>query len=297
MLAARQELKPFWLIRYRLIDVTGLADDDIECGLVGSVTFCFFTYKLGQRPPEDGYAVHCYWEMQQNGLIDESNVQDNPAEYQSLTSQWRGSPLENIELLFVAEISPELRHPQRLVGLASASLMEQEGWVVFDGESSEWYPKAEMPADVFASVVLAIHVGRRLLGFAEAADRKKFLQGPKVQKSPEQVIGAYYKLLADAQGTDTGKQKDAFGMFSPLCKHLEKFADALEKVGHGSEIRAVVQIMAPHLEHVSGYSNLGNASLKCGQRDLAEQFFLKYRNQCTNYERGEEMASLENFHK
>jgi hypothetical protein len=110
-----RQTRPFWLIKYTLRDTTGLADDDTECGLVGSVTFCFFSYKLAQCPPEDGYAVHCYWEMEQKGLIEESDVQEEAGEYHNLVQQWRGPGLENPRVLFVAEISPNC-------GILNASL-------------------------------------------------------------------------------------------------------------------------------------------------------------------------------
>lgn len=48
----------------------------------------------------------------------------------------------------------------------------------------------------------------------------------------------------------------------------------------------------PYWDHPSGYSTLANAAFKTGQLDLAEEFCLKYREHCKNYERGEEMAML-----
>src|SRR6185295_10194261 len=57
------EVKHFWLIKYRVKDTTGLKTDDLGVGLVGSMTFCLFSYELEQRHPEDAYAIHCYWEM------------------------------------------------------------------------------------------------------------------------------------------------------------------------------------------------------------------------------------------
>src|SRR5262245_23143292 len=61
------ERKPFWLIQYlarRDPPDTPLYDDDVGIGLVGSMTWCFFAYNLDERPPQDAYAIHCYWEMQ-----------------------------------------------------------------------------------------------------------------------------------------------------------------------------------------------------------------------------------------
>jgi len=288
----KRELKPFWLLKYTLRDTTGLDDDEVECGLVGSITFCFFSYKLAQRPPEDAYAVHCFWEMEKNGLIEESDVRGEPGEYDSLTKQWSGPALVNPKILFVAEVSPELRYPQRLIGLASARLQGEEGWVVLDGNRSEWYSRAGQPPDVFESVPLKIHVGRHLLGFPGNADRKKHLAPGKPAKPPEQIISAYEKLLAQAQQTGAEKRKESFDHFGPLGKHLDKYTGALRATGRASEIRAVVQVLAPHWDHVTGFGNLGIAAFKCGQLDLAEGFFLKYRDQSKNYERGEEMRLL-----
>ena len=68
------EPKPFWLIKYRLKDTTGLLDDDVGVGLVGSMTFCFFGFNLDQRPPEDGYALHCYWELSHLDMVADAQL-------------------------------------------------------------------------------------------------------------------------------------------------------------------------------------------------------------------------------
>lgn len=158
--------KPFWLIRFRLRDRTGLEEDQVDCGLVGSMTWCFFAYEMHKRPPEDAYAIHCYWEMEQEALILESEV-ENPAEHAHLVEQWRGEPLESAEVRRIAEISPQLESPSRLVALASATMRGEAGSVVLDGPRSAWYPKSGQYGDGFGSVVLKIHVGRQLLGFDE----------------------------------------------------------------------------------------------------------------------------------
>lgn len=64
-----RDAKHLWLIKYCVKDATGLKPDDVGVGLVGSITFCLFLYKLEQRPPEDCYAIHCYWEMTGRNLI------------------------------------------------------------------------------------------------------------------------------------------------------------------------------------------------------------------------------------
>lgn len=285
-----REPKPFWLIKYLLRDTTGLEDDDVECGLVGSMTFCFFSKKLAQRPPEDSYAVHCYWEMEQHGLIEETNVQGDEGDYRDLLKQWSVAPLENPHIQFVAEISPELQYPQRLVALASASLNAEPGWVILDGNRSEWYPQAEQPVGAYESTILAIHIGRQLLGFTDKPARKHFLAPVAPPRPPEQVIVAYEKLLAQAQSAED--KKEAFRMFSPIDKHFDQYINALLSLGRTAEIRNLIPRLAPYWDHASGYSKLGNAAYRCGQLDLAEEFFLKYRSGCTNFERGEEMGLL-----
>lgn len=287
-----REVKPFWLIKYRAKDATGLDEDDVECGLVGSVTFCFFSYKLAQRPPEDAYAVHCYWEMEKAGLIDESDVRENPAECESLLKQWHGRLLENPQMCYVAEVSPELRHPQRLVGLASARLQGVDGWVVLDGERSEWYLKADMPPDVYESVVLKVHVGRQLLGFSEKPDRKKYLAAPVVPRLPNEIITAYTRLLSRAQQLEGKARKEALKSFTPVEKHFDAYVDALVSSGRAAEIVSVIQLLAPYWDHGRGFLKLGAAAFKCAQIELAEDFLLRGRSKWEGLERCEEAAML-----
>ena len=86
-----RELRSFWLIKYRIGGTPDPSSLDVGVGLVGSVTFCFFTYELERRPPEDAYAIHCYWEMQHRALIEEADAQRRRA-YQaaprSMPDEW-----------------------------------------------------------------------------------------------------------------------------------------------------------------------------------------------------------------
>jgi hypothetical protein len=263
----------------------------VECGLVGSMTFCFFSYHMAQRPPEDAYAVHCYWEMEYANLIEESDVQENPDEYASLLKQWRGGPLENPRMLCVAEISPELQLPQRLVGLASTRLAGIEGWVVLDGERSQWYPKSDMPV-TFDSVTLKIHVGRYLLGLSENADRKKYIAAQIPPKPPDLIIDAYRKLLSDAQSLNGKARKDALCYFKPLGRHFNTYVDALLRAGRVDEITGTIQALAPEWEFAGGFLLLGAGAFKCGQFDLAEGLLDKSRVGAESWERNEEVGCL-----
>lgn len=284
--------KWFSLVKYRAKDPTGLGEDDVGCGLVGSITFCFFSHNLEQRPPEDCYAIHCCWEMEQAKLIEKTDVRDNPSEYNSMLSQWTGAPLSNLTMTFVAEISPVIEYGQRLVGLASGILNGQQGWVVLDGNESCWYPRSEMPSGCSEGVVLNIHIGSRLLRFATGRDRQKYLATPLIPKPAEHVILAYQKLLANVQNASEKKVEKAANWLGPVGKHLDRYARALAQSGRTLEIRPAIELLKPHWDHVSGYGMLGSAAYICGQKDIAEAFFLKCRNNGESFQRGKEMDAL-----
>jgi hypothetical protein len=217
--------RPFWLIRFRMQDETGLNDDRVECGLVGGMTWCFFTYKLHQRPPEDGYAIHCCWEMEHAGLIEQTDV-TNSKEYAGMLGQWSGTPLTDARITKIAELSPKLGHPARLVALASATLDGCEGWAVLDGPRSTWYPRDEQPGDTGESVVLRIHVGRHLLGLTRTVDRRSYLSGESPQRDPKQIIAAYEKLLAIAESAPTDQQARMLAEGGPLGNHFDAYTAA-----------------------------------------------------------------------
>jgi hypothetical protein len=284
--------KPFWLIKYTLRDKTGLGEDDVGAGLVGSQTFCLFSYKLAQRPPEDAYAVHCCWEMEAEKLIGESLVENDSKEYDNLLQQWHGATLENAKMLVVAELSPELNYPQRLVGFASARVNGEEGCVVLDGERSEWYPRSEQPEQSTQISMLKVHVGRRLLGFTGKPDRKKYLRPPTPPKPPEQIIAAYEKHLAKAREALGKKREEAFSYRGVVKRYFEEYLDALVKVGRGADPREVIQLFAAEWDDWDEICTLGKAAFKAGHFDIAEEFLLKYRKHGANYERGDEMGLL-----
>lgn len=219
-----KEVSPFWIIQYRQRDRTGLEEDDVDCGLVGSVTWCFFTYKMHQRPPEDVYAIHAYWEMEHGDLIDENEVTD-PSEYERMLSQWQGEPLESATITQVVEVSPKLDTPSRFIALARATLQGGEGWVVLDGERSQWYPKSEQPEDTHETAILKIHIGRQLLGFTETPDRKNFLTTSPKSRSDQEWIETYEGFVAEASQADAKRQEELLGTRSLLARHFEKYID------------------------------------------------------------------------
>ena len=54
-----------WLFRYRYEEEGGEPEEGV--GMVGSVTFALFGEATADLPPEDIYALHCVWELQQEG--------------------------------------------------------------------------------------------------------------------------------------------------------------------------------------------------------------------------------------
>jgi hypothetical protein len=217
--------KPFWLIEYRVRDTSGLKADDVGVGLVGGVTFCLFGYKLEERPPEDGYAIHCYWEMQHRGLVSEAEVEEGSAEYDHLLADYRAGGLVAERITRVAELSSELNYPGQLVAIARANEDEVEGWLVLDGPRTRFYPDEELPDVPYETTVLGLHVGRQLLGFTDEPDRRAFLRPARAARTPAEVIEAYERLLEEAR-QDSGRAEELLGGGSPLASEFTAYAAA-----------------------------------------------------------------------
>ena len=171
-----RELRPHWLIKYCVKETTGIEALSTGVGLVGSVTFCFFSFELDRRPPEDAYAIHCYWDMKNRGLIAETDVTEDSTEYKHMLRQGAIDGLSGVKIISIAEMSQELEYPQRLVALAKATRQGESGWLVSDGPRSRWYAASEMPAETTDKTVLMIHLGRTLLEFTKEPDRRAWLQ-------------------------------------------------------------------------------------------------------------------------
>ena len=236
-----REPLPLWLIRFRLRDRTGLGEDHVDCGLVGSMTWCFFTKKMHERPPEDAYAIHCYSEMQHAKLIDEAEVVD-PSPYMEMLDEWRGGVLQKPKIRYVAKLTPELKYPAERVAIAAATVDGSEGWAVLDGPRSAWYPRAEQPKGTYESVVLMIHVGRQLLGFHDQPDRKKYLIGDPPRRAPQQVVENYENLLAEAGVADPKRQHELLGSSSVLSRHFGTYVDALVAIHGMARTNAVIDV-------------------------------------------------------
>lgn len=263
--------KPFWVIRYRLRDRTGLEDDDIDCGVVGSVTWCAFS-NMHERPPEDVYAIHCYWEMENSGLIDESDVTD-ASQHADMLDQWQGDRLESPKITLTAELSPKLKAPGQLVALATATLAGQEGWVALDGPRSTWYPKSEQPAKTSDNTVLQIHVGRQLLGFQDQPDRKKYLIAPAPPREPKEIIAAYERLMSEAAAAPPYRQKELLGSWnSPLSRHFDEYVDALATVNGTPKPATVADVYGRFMQLAAKADKSVNSTVHDASSVLGEHF-------------------------
>ncbi len=234
---------PFWLIRYRVQPPNALEEEDVDCGLVGSTTWCFFSYKMHQRPPEDVYAIHWYWEMEHQDLIEETEVTDAD-EYAGALELWRGDPLDSARVVRLAELSPKLRRSGQLVCLATASLNGQDGWVVTDHDDSAWYPKNEQPEGTHDETILKIHVGRQLLGFSDQPDRRKYLIEDQ-PRPPQPIVEAYERLLEEAATADSKRQEELLGNWTKggdLARHFEIYVDALVAIHGNTRAATLIQV-------------------------------------------------------
>ena len=221
------EVKSLWLIQYRLCDEYGLEADDVDCGLVGSTTWCFFSYNMHLRPPEDCYAIHCAWEL---GL--ENSEVDDQEEYAMMIRQWPHDPLSEAAVIRVLEIPSRVKYGRRLVALAKGTMNGEEGWAVLDGQESAWYAASEMPENQYEGILLNIHVGRRLLGLVGTPNRMKYLGNVPPKTEQSQFVEYYEKLLRECnEGEAVRKRALLADWKSPLGKHMQEYSEATEALG------------------------------------------------------------------
>ncbi len=60
------DYRDVWLFRYEYRSQDSPDDPDVGLGMVGSVTFALFGEATADLSPEDAYALHCCWELQNN---------------------------------------------------------------------------------------------------------------------------------------------------------------------------------------------------------------------------------------
>lgn len=228
------EMKKVWLIRYTKKDTTGLEPDDVDIGMVGPMTWCFFYRNFTRRPIEDVYAIYAYFECKNQDLLQESYEEETIDPDQWLR-QWKGEPLTEAKLIKTVSANGELNLRNHNLALASAKLNGEEGWVVFDGPRTRWYPKSEQPADQNGdyddSVILDIHLGRQLLQLTlDANNRKEFLKNGPKQRTPEEIVAAYEKLIDEFDQATTTRQVELLASYGELQPHFNSYVDSLVKL-------------------------------------------------------------------
>lgn len=229
---------PVWLLRYQARATSELDEDDTGVGMVGTVTWCFFSHDLDQRPPEDAYALHCCWELEPERLKF-LEVDGECTEYDALLAHWPGPPLAAPQIEHVVEVSPELQLPARLLAVAAAGCEGVSGWAVLDGPDSRWYPADDFPANERGERVLRIHLGRRLLDLDEPASRKAHLK-PPAPSSPAGFLAAYDRVLARFEAVSLDRADEVERLWQLLERHATRHVLTLgETAGPGPDDRVL----------------------------------------------------------
>jgi hypothetical protein len=285
------ERKLLSLVRYRMIDPLGLKDD-VGVGMVGSITFCLFTYDTDKRPPEDVYALHCLWEMEAQDLAKAESV-DSPDEYRDMLAR---SPIAVTDAVVkhVVELSPKLNYTQSVVAVAVGQKDGLPGHLVLDGPRTKWYPESEFPAKEDGPpphLTLKIHVGRHLLGFHEEPDRKKWLER-KSDRSPQQIVADFRAKLQAATKDRTlamqiiGKKAmlyhGTFKDFIPLLTEVEPEKSAAEhtvaiydqifELARATEPDLKSDVFSTHDPVGSNFDHFAKAAAELQLRDKAKKY-------------------------
>jgi hypothetical protein len=214
----------FFVVRYLLKDRTGLDPDDEDCGVVGSQTWCFFTMKMHQRPSEDVYAIHAYWEMRNEDLIKETSATDD-AKLDELLSSWKGDPISDLEWIATAKVSRRLKISSRTVTLAKARMGDQPGNVVFDADDTTWYPSSEQPLDPDSHAVLMLHIGRKMLGFPIPGQREGYVRPPE-SVDITQWLATFERYVDELPSASSARKIELYEGL--LAQHFEKYLEYCE---------------------------------------------------------------------
>lgn len=227
-----EQPRTVWLVRYLLRDSLGLDPDDVGCGLVGSVTLCFFDPNMLRRPPEDVYAFHCCWEMEQAKLIQVQEAES--AELSDELVKLLKRPIEDPSLLASARVVSKLQLPSRKFYVAEGKVDGAEGWLLFADSETAWYPKSEHPESTSAETILRLHLGGKLLGFKEQPNRKEYLSRQLPKRTPAEFVSAYEQLMEEFWGASPADQALLF-VETPLSSRFEEYLEALATTKGGNK--------------------------------------------------------------
>ena len=114
--------------------------------------------------------------------------------------------------------------------------------------AAQWYPKAEQPKKTYESVVLKIHVGRNLLGFHGQPDRRKYLATDRPRPTPQQIITAYERLMAEAASANPKQQTSFPDSWSLSSRHFDAYVDAMSEVNGTPKPETVIAVYGRFLQ-------------------------------------------------
>ncbi len=234
----------FTLLRYRSAGETVLDEDETGVGIVGSMTWSFFSEHMDQLPAEDVYAIHYVFEAVNAELIKEVDQPDVQFTGEWL-EQWTLGPLEEITFETAHWFNDALGYPQPNAAVAKALQAGHAGFAVFDAERSRWYSATEFPEGISPSSVLRAHVGRQMLGLPPAETRTlPSLETKSI--SPELIVQHYETWLHLLPTLSTSRQLDLLYNDSRLGRHFEAYTAAKAKLSD----KTVDQVFAETFERL-----------------------------------------------
>lgn len=266
------EKKTLWLLRYVAGKDNGLDDDDIGVGLVGSITFCLFGTTLDERPPDDGFAVHCVWELEGKELLSFENVKEGATDYDTMLHGSHGMALTDARVVAVAEIDAKLRLGAGLAVAVAATKDGDSGWAVLGLKPARWYRAADMLEKDDGKTILKIDLGRRLLGLPESGDRATWRR-PKRVRQPQEIVAAYERQLALFEARALPNRPEELTADAPLRAHFSRYIDSLCALRGGDRGACVIATYERLLAAARETARLtGKADLFDSFSTVGEQF-------------------------
>ncbi len=229
----------FWLLRYHMKTEDPLQPIDSGVGLVGSMTWCFFSDSFDRLAPEDVYAIHCVWEAENQDMVRvfESVPEKDKAE---LLKEWKGPELTEAEFLGQLKFKKEFGYPRKRVGLIKAKVEQKPGFAIVDGDASRWYAEDRFPPEFYDKYVAFIHAGRIRLGLGHWEDRRP-LDSPTPALPPAEFVRIYEELLEQLDSGSTEVSAKLLDSASPIARHVEEYAKAKESLSQESVSNVVEQ--------------------------------------------------------
>jgi hypothetical protein len=280
---------PLTLLRFHVHAETGFEPGKVGIGLVGSVTFSMVSYENHQRPVEDCYAIHCYWECSLGGGIVEATAV-SPEQVVRRVHEGDAS-ISNPALVLRVRFRKPVGYPADDVLLVSGESHGSPGWLVCDGPRTTWYPESEMPDGVLSKTVLMVHAGRVLLGLETRGVQRARYKGAKFHLDDTTFLARYEQALEAARDHPTSKKK-AFDSFGPIARHAQRYVELLTAGGRSREVKRLISELVPYCDHNHGYAELGKLAFTGKLFDVSKHFLEKLRGSYKDHHRSETMALL-----